>query len=44
MLELVATIVGVYPLYLNAAALSDDPIHRLINVMVSSIAFLQPTH
>jgi hypothetical protein len=44
MLELIATIVGVYPLYLNAAAQTTDPIQRLIFVMVSTIAFLFPTH
>jgi hypothetical protein len=44
MLELVGLISGVYPLYMNAAALSNDPVQRLINVMAASVAFLIPAH
>lgn len=44
MLEVMATISGVNPLYLNAAALTKDPIERLIFLMTSTIAFIYPTH
>ena len=39
-----STISGVYPTYMNAAALTTDPIERLKLVMTSSVAFLFPTH
>jgi hypothetical protein len=42
--ELVASIGCVAPTYLNAAALSKDPIERMKYVMVASIAFIGPTH
>lgn len=44
MLEAMGTIAGVYPFYMNAAALSNDPVERMKLVMTSSIAFLYPTH
>lgn len=43
-LEIIATIAGVNPLYLNKAALINDPIERMKLVMCSSIAMLFPTH
>ena len=42
--ELVASIGCVGPAYLNAAALSKDPIERMKYVMVASVAFIGPTH
>lgn len=44
MLEVMATISGVNPFYLNAAALTRDPIERLIFLVTSTIAFIYPTH
>lgn len=44
MLEVIATIVGVHPVFINAAALTSDPIERLILVMTASIALIYPTH
>ena len=44
MLEAMATIAGVQPLYMNAAALSNDPVERFKLIMCASIAFLFPTH
>lgn len=44
MLELTALIASVYPLYMNAAALTSDPIKRLSYVMVSSVAFALKSH
>jgi hypothetical protein len=44
LLEAMSTITGVYPTYMNAAALTTDPIERMKLVMASSIAFLYPTH
>lgn len=44
LLEAMSTITGVYPVYMNAAALTNDPIERMKLVMASSIAFLYPTH
>jgi len=43
-LEIVATIVGVHPIFLNAAALSDDPIERFKLVITASVALIYPTH
>jgi len=43
-LEAVASISGVAPVYLNAAAFATDPVERLKYVIVSSISFLVPTH
>jgi hypothetical protein len=43
-LEVIATIAGVNPVYINAAALSKDPVERMKLVMTSSVAFLYPTH
>jgi hypothetical protein len=42
--ELVASIGCVGPAYLNAAALSKDPIERMKYVMIASIAFIAPCH
>lgn len=44
MLELMATIAGVNPIFANAAALTEDPIDRLLLVIASSVAFIYPTH
>ena len=44
MLELTGLIASVYPLYINAAALTSDPIKRLSYVMVSSVAFALKSH
>ena len=44
MLELTGLIASVYPLYMNAAALTRDPIKRLSYVMVSSVAFALKSH
>lgn len=44
MLEIMATIAGVNPLYMNAAALSNDPIERFKLIMCSTVAFIYPTH
>lgn len=43
-LEVMATIAGVNPLYMNAAALSADPVERLKFIMCSTVAFIFPTH
>lgn len=43
-LEVIATIQQVNPIFLNAAALTNDPIERMKLVMTSSIAFIYPTH
>jgi len=43
-LHAVGSIGCVFPYYLNAAALKDDPVERMKIVMVSTIAFLFPTH
>jgi uncharacterized membrane protein len=42
--ELVASIGCVAPIYLNAAALAKDPVERMKFVMVASVAFIWPTH
>jgi hypothetical protein len=44
MLELLGVTSCVNPLYMNAAALTSDPIERMIYIMTSSIAWLHPTH
>jgi hypothetical protein len=44
MLELIALIGGVHPIFLNAAAMTDDPIERLKLVMCASVALVYPTH
>jgi len=43
-LEIMATIAGVNPVFVSAAAMTNDPIERLILVMASSLAFIYPTH
>ena len=43
-LHAVGSIATVFPYYLNAAAVTTDPVERLKLVMVSSIAFIYPTH
>ena len=43
-LEVMATIAGVNPVFVSAAAMTNDPIERLILVMASSLAFIYPTH
>ena len=43
-LEVIATIQQVNPVFINAAALTQDPIERMKLVMTSSIAFIYPTH
>lgn len=42
--ELVASIGCVGPSFLNAAALTSDPVERMKNVMIASVAFIWPTH
>lgn len=42
--ELVASIGCVAPIYFNAAALAQDPIERMKYAMIASIAFIWPTH
>jgi hypothetical protein len=44
MLEVIATIAGVNPLFMNAAALSKDPVERFKLIMAASVAFIYPTH
>lgn len=44
MLEVMATICGVAPFYLTAAAFAKDPIERMKFVMCYSIAYIHPTH
>ena len=44
LLELVATIVGVHPIFINAAAFTNDPIERLKLVITSTVSFIYPTH
>lgn len=44
MLEVIASIGCVFPVYLNAAALTDNPIERMKYVMTASICLLHPTH
>lgn len=43
-LRLIATCSIHTPLYLNAAALSNDPIERMKLVMTQSLSFIYPTH
>lgn len=43
-LHAVGSIAMVFPYYLNAAAVTQDPIERMKLVMVSSVAFIYPTH
>jgi hypothetical protein len=43
-MEIMSTIAGVNPIYMNAAAMTQDPVERLILIMTSSIAFIYPTH
>ena len=42
--EVVASLASVGPAYLNAAALSKDPVERLKYVMIASIAFIGNQH
>ena len=42
--ELVASIGCVAPMFLNAAALAKDPVERMKYVMIASIAFIGNTH
>lgn len=44
MLEIMATIVGVHSFYMNAAAMSKDPLERMKLVMACSVAYIFPTH
>ncbi len=44
LLEVVATIGGVHPIFLNAAALTSDPIERMKLVMCATVALIYPTH
>lgn len=44
MVELVASIGCVGPAYLNASALTKDPIERMKYVMVASVAFIGNLH
>jgi hypothetical protein len=44
MLEIMASIVGVHSFYMNAAALSKDPLERMKLVMACSVAYIFPTH
>ena len=44
MLEVMATIAGVNPTFINAAAQTSDPIDRLLMVVASTVAFIYPTH
>ena len=43
-LESIASVACVFPTFLNAAALTDNPIERMKYVMCASIALLHPTH
>ena len=43
-LEVMATIAGVNPIFINAAAMTNDPIERMILVIAASIALIYPTH
>ena len=43
-LESIGELSGVNPLFINAAALSSDPIERMIMAMTSAIAYFYPTH
>jgi hypothetical protein len=42
--EIVASIGCIAPIYLNAAALAKDPVERMKYVMIASIAFIWPSH
>ena len=44
MLEIMATITGVYSFYLTAAAHAKDPVERMKLVMACSVAYIYPTH
>lgn len=44
MLEVMATISGCNPYYLNAAAFAQDPVERMKLVMACSVAYIYPTH
>jgi hypothetical protein len=44
MLEIMASIVGVHSFYMNAAALTKDPLERMKLVMACSVAYIFPTH
>lgn len=43
-LESIGELAGVNPILINAAALSKDPIERMIMAMTASIAYFFPTH
>lgn len=43
-LESIGELSGVNPLFINAAALSSDPVERMIMAMTSAIAYFYPTH
>jgi len=43
-LETIGSLQGVNPVYLNAAALTSDPIERMIFVMTAAISYFYPTH
>ena len=44
MLEIMATITGVYSFYLTAAAHAKDPVERMKLVMACTVAYIYPTH
>ena len=43
-LETIGSLQGVNPIFINAAALSKDPIERMILCMTAAIAYFYPTH
>lgn len=43
-LESIGALQGVNPIFINAAALSRDPIERMIFVMTAAISYFYPTH
>jgi hypothetical protein len=43
-LESIGEVAGINPIYINAAALSQDPIERIILAITSSLAYFYPTH
>lgn len=43
-LESIGELSGVNPLYINAAALSQDPVERVMMAMCAAISYFYPTH
>jgi hypothetical protein len=43
-LEVFATIAGLNPIFINAAALATNPVERLNLVIASTVALIFPTH